>query len=365
MRCVSDWSDSDRKSTRLNSSHLVISYAVFCLKKKKLALHFGLRLRLRRFLGLAGRAAFLLRRADLLLALLASDGPFGARDVTISVDEVDVVRIHLEPTVGDFFLAFFGNARLLSLDLPHTSVLHVVHEVLLTLDTQLCDFLRHLGSPPSESLRKLSSIVSVATILSRDIPDGFSSIARLFIDAGPLRQVDVLLGLAVTRDERAPVEPTPGRDQRQARSDQERLDLGGLHQTVTQGEVPPPTLGQIPGVEGLVVKRHGQYRSVRAGFDAVALAVHRRSAGPRIAESRLSRAPAPIEKPLFGRERIEGEPTAGHQRRPRAPKKAQQIGVGLAVLDGVKRRHGKREAGRERQGTQVGAHQERAPSAGD
>src|SRR5256885_9405953 len=27
----------DRKSTRLNSSHLVISYAVFCLKKKKRA----------------------------------------------------------------------------------------------------------------------------------------------------------------------------------------------------------------------------------------------------------------------------------------------------------------------------------------
>src|SRR5256885_10421915 len=26
--------DQDRKSTRLNSSHLVISYAVFCLKKK-------------------------------------------------------------------------------------------------------------------------------------------------------------------------------------------------------------------------------------------------------------------------------------------------------------------------------------------
>src|ERR1022692_1587782 len=26
---------SDRKSTRLNSSHLLISYAVFCLKKKK------------------------------------------------------------------------------------------------------------------------------------------------------------------------------------------------------------------------------------------------------------------------------------------------------------------------------------------
>src|SRR5256885_6429504 len=28
----------DRKSTRLNSSHLVISYAVFCLKKKKVGL---------------------------------------------------------------------------------------------------------------------------------------------------------------------------------------------------------------------------------------------------------------------------------------------------------------------------------------
>src|SRR5256885_10202624 len=29
----------DRKSTRLNSSHLVISYAVFCLKKKKITHH--------------------------------------------------------------------------------------------------------------------------------------------------------------------------------------------------------------------------------------------------------------------------------------------------------------------------------------
>src|SRR5258708_21553054 len=27
---------SDRKSTRLNSSHQIISYAVFCLKKKKI-----------------------------------------------------------------------------------------------------------------------------------------------------------------------------------------------------------------------------------------------------------------------------------------------------------------------------------------
>src|SRR5207244_12372581 len=28
--------DADRKSTRLNSSHQIISYAVFCLKKKKI-----------------------------------------------------------------------------------------------------------------------------------------------------------------------------------------------------------------------------------------------------------------------------------------------------------------------------------------
>src|SRR5256885_5047994 len=34
-RLASSFSGLDRKSTRLNSSHLVISYAVFCLKKKK------------------------------------------------------------------------------------------------------------------------------------------------------------------------------------------------------------------------------------------------------------------------------------------------------------------------------------------
>src|SRR5256885_8957670 len=32
---VNRFGGADRKSTRLNSSHLVISYAVFCLKKKK------------------------------------------------------------------------------------------------------------------------------------------------------------------------------------------------------------------------------------------------------------------------------------------------------------------------------------------
>src|SRR5260221_2290608 len=34
-RSVAGALDGDRKSTRLNSSHTVISYAVFCLKKKK------------------------------------------------------------------------------------------------------------------------------------------------------------------------------------------------------------------------------------------------------------------------------------------------------------------------------------------
>src|SRR2546430_3495021 len=35
LRTVSTASETDRKSTRLNSSHSQISYAVFCLKKKK------------------------------------------------------------------------------------------------------------------------------------------------------------------------------------------------------------------------------------------------------------------------------------------------------------------------------------------
>src|SRR5215216_2318547 len=38
-RSASARSRRDRKSTRLNSSHQIISYAVFCLKKKKSGLH--------------------------------------------------------------------------------------------------------------------------------------------------------------------------------------------------------------------------------------------------------------------------------------------------------------------------------------
>src|SRR5258708_11562290 len=35
-KLVKERNDRDRKSTRLNSSHQIISYAVFCLKKKKI-----------------------------------------------------------------------------------------------------------------------------------------------------------------------------------------------------------------------------------------------------------------------------------------------------------------------------------------
>src|SRR5437667_3261163 len=35
------WPSRDRKSTRLNSSHITISYAVFCLKKKKTLVDFS------------------------------------------------------------------------------------------------------------------------------------------------------------------------------------------------------------------------------------------------------------------------------------------------------------------------------------
>src|SRR5437763_13494766 len=38
---LSELNYPDRKSTRLNSSHRCISYAVFCLKKKKRALSYG------------------------------------------------------------------------------------------------------------------------------------------------------------------------------------------------------------------------------------------------------------------------------------------------------------------------------------
>src|SRR5690606_40012369 len=58
-----DWSAStdrkDRKSTRLNSSHVKISYAVFCLKKKKM-MH----------IVLAGAAGVDARRKAVVMAVL-------------------------------------------------------------------------------------------------------------------------------------------------------------------------------------------------------------------------------------------------------------------------------------------------------
>src|SRR5690625_6907452 len=42
IKCIAEGAfdiHGDRKSTRLNSSHVAISYAVFCLKKKKLIYH--------------------------------------------------------------------------------------------------------------------------------------------------------------------------------------------------------------------------------------------------------------------------------------------------------------------------------------
>src|SRR5258708_15251796 len=41
MPASSSASAKDRKSTRLNSSHQIISYAVFCLKKKKIIVTTG------------------------------------------------------------------------------------------------------------------------------------------------------------------------------------------------------------------------------------------------------------------------------------------------------------------------------------
>src|ERR1022692_1684203 len=76
---LSGRSRPDRKSTRLNSSHLVISYAVFCLKKKK---NPDARHPKREPTGLGGRGDLLLRAqgeyftvADGHLFCCFSDGP--------------------------------------------------------------------------------------------------------------------------------------------------------------------------------------------------------------------------------------------------------------------------------------------------
>src|SRR5437773_5684581 len=56
---------ADRKSTRLNSSHITISYAVFCLKKKKQTQH-------ERSLAVT-TPSFTPRQADLSLSVAQPD----------------------------------------------------------------------------------------------------------------------------------------------------------------------------------------------------------------------------------------------------------------------------------------------------
>src|SRR5256885_4228148 len=53
--CSRAASPKDRKSTRLNSSHLVISYAVFCLKKKTNEEHFNAHSHIRSHPGVSTR----------------------------------------------------------------------------------------------------------------------------------------------------------------------------------------------------------------------------------------------------------------------------------------------------------------------
>src|SRR5439155_19126774 len=57
MRAAEELDKEDRKSTRLNSSHVAISYAVFCLKKKKIKEpHYDTPLPTKRQLGTEGGA---------------------------------------------------------------------------------------------------------------------------------------------------------------------------------------------------------------------------------------------------------------------------------------------------------------------
>src|SRR5574338_312560 len=65
-------SQSDRKSTRLNSSHHGISYAVFCLKKKRIGLDYGAQRGTRAFYLVDARE---IRLSDLPRCALARSHP--------------------------------------------------------------------------------------------------------------------------------------------------------------------------------------------------------------------------------------------------------------------------------------------------
>src|SRR5580698_8008291 len=83
---------------------------------------------------------------------------------------------------------------------------------------------------------------------------GFAEIAS--------RQVDVLLGLMVTFDQRTAVESTPAGDGRQPGRAEERLNFHGLQQPVAQREVPGPPARSVRRIDRLVMKSHGQDRSL-------------------------------------------------------------------------------------------------------
>src|SRR5665213_1840374 len=165
-----------------------------------------------------------------------------------------------------------------------------------------------------------------------------------FLAPRALRQVNVLLGLAVTCDQRTAIESAPAGNWRQAGLAQERLNFHGLQQSVAQREVPGPPARSVCRVNGSVMKGHGQDRSAGARLDDVAFTINRGARRPGIAKARVPRWAASLQEARIGREGVEGQPPPRLQRRRGAPEKAQQIGVALAMLHGVERRHGEREA---------------------
>src|SRR2546430_6150436 len=85
-RPARSWFASDRKSTRLNSSHSQISYAVFCLKKNK-----------NRMLFLPFRVTHLLRRppvVPLACARLSGHVTLVCLDLSPRRSVVYLVRFH-------------------------------------------------------------------------------------------------------------------------------------------------------------------------------------------------------------------------------------------------------------------------------
>src|SRR2546429_681928 len=93
MLRMSSSTSRDRKSTRLNSSHGYISYAVFCLKKKKLpaALSSGMRFQISSpTVVLEGRTTIPRNLADILAAILQET------DIVLTYRLPRLVRLLLE-----------------------------------------------------------------------------------------------------------------------------------------------------------------------------------------------------------------------------------------------------------------------------